>query len=411
MPIRPTALIDSAKNLEVSLATRDPLPEFAQPDYQEAIAFLKVYEGNTATFESYRREIERLLQWSWLIQEKSILFLTREDIESYIQFCIKPPKSWIGKNNAARFIEKDGKKIPNPKWRPFVVKVSKSDHKKGIEPDKSSYQMSQSSLRALFAIVGRLYEHLLLEDKIAKNPMALIRQKSRYLQKQQHERQIIRLSDQQWEACLNAAKQITESGKDKRTLFIISAMYLMYLRISEFVSTERWTPQMNHFYQDSNGGWWFKTLGKGNKLRSIAASQSMIDALKIYRETLGLTPLPSPADNTPLVPKAKGKGPVKSTRQVRRLIQLCFDQSIMQLKKQDKEEANTFETATVHWLRHTGISDDINKRGRPLAHVRDDAGHASALTTDRYNDAEHIKRHETAVNKKLLDKPSSFSKE
>lgn len=412
MPNYPAALIDSIKNLSSHQIENDAYPDFSSTDYQEAISFLKIYDGNNATFESYRREIERLLQWAWLIEKKSIINLTREDIETYIQFCMSPSKSWIGKKNVARFIEKNGVKIPNPKWRPFIVKVSKANYKQGLEPNKSDYQMSQSSLRALFAVIGRFYEHLLLEDKIAKNPVAQIRQKGRYIIKQQQESQVIRLSDIQWETCLSAAKEICDSGKDKRTLFIISAMYLMYLRISELVATESWVPLMSHFYQDSEGKWWFKTLGKGNKLRTIAVSHSMLDAFKAYREGLGLPKLPSPSDNSPLIPKAKGFGPVESTRQIRRLIQICFDRAIAQLRKQNhKEEASTFETATVHWLRHTGISDDINKRDRPISHVRDDAGHASAVTTDRYNDADLKQRHASAVNKVLVHDDIKHSNE
>jgi|GEM_PF-3743224 hypothetical protein len=40
--------------------------------------------------------------------------------------------------------------------------------------------------------------------------------------------------------------------------------------------------------------------------------------------------------------------------------------------------------ATVHWLRHTGISDDV--KHRPREHVHDDAGHGSGAITDRYID-------------------------
>ena len=61
------------------------------------------------------------------------------------------------------------------------------------------------------------------------------------------------------------------------------------------------------------------------------------------------------------------------------------------------------ESATVHWLRHTGISDDINKRGRPISHVRDDAGHSSSAITDRYNDIELKERYKSAKNKKLIN--------
>ena len=38
--------------------------------------------------------------------------------------------------------------------------------------------------------------------------------------------------------------------------------------------------------------------------------------------------------------------------------------------------------ATVHWLRHTGIFEDV--KSRPREHVRDDAGHSSGAITDRY---------------------------
>jgi len=55
--------------------------------------------------------------------------------------------------------------------------------------------------------------------------------------------------------------------------------------------------------------------------------------------------------------------------------------------------------ATVHWLRHTGISDDV--KIRPREHVRDDAGHSSSAITDRYVDVELKERHKSAKKKKI----------
>lgn len=361
----PHALIDTLANLEKAHINFSSFPSFSPSDFQCVIDYLDIYKGNNATFESYRRELERLLQWSWLILEKSILQLSREDIESYVQFCLKPPSAWIGKKRVARFVDKNGQRIPNPEWRPFVVKVNKSDYKQGKKPKLGSYQMSQSSIRALFAVLGSFYDHLLLEEKVQRNPIALIRQKSRYLQKQQKQAQIIRLSDEQWQTCLTTAKALAaeKPAVHERTLFIITAMYLMYLRISEFVASERWIPMMNHFYRDSSEQWWFKVLGKGNKIRTIAVSDAMLAALSHYRNTFGLSPLPSPSDNSPLIPKYKGKGPVESTRQIRRLIQACFDKSVLELRdRKHYDEADALETATVHWLRHTGISDDVNDK-------------------------------------------------
>ena len=61
----------------------------------------------------------------------------------------------------------------------------------------------------------------------------------------------------------------------------MSAFYLMYLRISELAASSRWIPSMNHFQRDSDGNWWFTTVGKGNKQRQIAVSDTMLEALKI----------------------------------------------------------------------------------------------------------------------------------
>ncbi len=53
--------------------------------------------------------------------------------------------------------------------------------------------------------------------------------------------------------------------------------------------------------------------------------------------------------------------------------------------------------ATVHWLRHTGISDDVKRR--PREHVRDDAGHSSGAITDKYIDVELSARAKSAKAK------------
>lgn len=376
---------------------------FKIDDFDCAIEFLKQYSGNKATFGSYRREIERLVQWSWLIEKKSILELKRQDIERYIIFCLNPPRTWIGSKRVARFVIKNGERKPNPVWRPFVATISKTEHKKGLKPDKSHYHLSQKAIQEIFTGISSFYNYLALEEKVSINPVALIRQKSKYLQKRQKQASVMRLTDRQWQTCFETAKEMArfEPDKHERTLFILTALYLLYLRISELAASHRWIPQMGHFYQDSNSYWWFKTVGKGNKMRDIAVSDDMLSALKRYRESMGLSPLPLPNEQTPLLPKEKGKGAMTSTRHIRRLIQLCFDRTVDKLRHSAfQADADALEAATVHWLRHTGISDDINKRGRPVAHVRDDAGHSSSAITDRYNDIELTERYQSAKNKK-----------
>jgi site-specific recombinase XerD len=81
------------------------LPVYAYKDYQHVLNFLYSYRGSLDTFNSYRRELERLIQWCWLIHEESILKLKRNDIEAFIEFCQSPNKRWIGIKTAARFRE------------------------------------------------------------------------------------------------------------------------------------------------------------------------------------------------------------------------------------------------------------------------------------------------------------------
>lgn len=377
---------------------------FIKNDIITVYNFLKQYADNQSTFLNYRKEIERLMHWSWLIAEKSILVLRREDIESFIKFCQQPSKSWIGLKTVSRFINKEGKRIPNPEWRPFVATINKTEVREGKKPSKDTYLLSQQSIKAMFVILGSFYTYLINENSSEINPVLQIRQKSKFIRKQQNITKIPCLSESQWKCLIKTARKMADNNPDRhqRTLFIITAMYLMYLRISELVANDRWTPVMGHFYKDSNSNWWFITVGKGNKERNITVSDSMLDALKQWRKYLGLSLLPSPNDQHPLIPKHKGQGAVTSIRMIRQLIQECFDATTQELLKMgEKEEASTMAQATVHWLRHTGISDDINKRGRPMIHVRDDAGHASISTTDKYNNSVLQKRHSTGKDKKI----------
>ncbi len=398
----PLPLFDSLDYIKGCVPPKLFTPDQEQ-DFFATLAFLKNYTGSQGTFNSYRREVERLLQWGLHVAGKSLKQLRREDIEAFVHFCQSPPKSWIGLKKAPRFLEKEGVRGPNPEWRPFVLTVSKAAHRKGERPDSKEFDLSLGSTKEIFSILSTFFNYLLQDDYVSMNPVALIRQKSKFIRKHQGAPKIRRLSELQWEYVIKMAQHLANADPDthERTLFMLSILYMMYLRISELAASPRWIPSMNHFHRDSEGNWWFTTVGKGNKERQIAVSNSMLDALKRWRTHLTLPPLPSPADYSPLLVKIKGKGPITSTTYVRKVVQYCFDQSIEQLHKEGLiEEAESLSEATVHWLRHTGISDDVKRR--PREHVRDDAGHSSSVITDKYIDIELKDRHRSAKNKPLF---------
>jgi len=397
----PLACFDTVKQIE-GIVAPDYLTSAQHNDFEMARSFLQAYTGSLGTFNSYRRDVERLLHWTWHIASKVLEDLKREDIEAFVSFCQKPPTAWIGTKKAPRFKVIDGVRQSNPEWRPFVATVAKSAFKKGQLPDKANYTPSNGSVKELLAIIGSFFQYLQIEEYTVSNPVALIRQKSKFVQKRQGHTTVRRLSHQQWQTLIDTAEQLAEENpaSHERTLFMVSALYAMYLRISELVASDRWTPMMNDFYKDHEDRWWFTTVGKGNKERQIAVSDTMLAALKRWRRFQGFSALPTPADGHPLLPVHRGKGPLSNTTHVRHIVQTCFDRAIENLSAQGlKEDSDAMMDATVHWLRHTGISDDVKRR--PREHVRDDAGHSSSAITDRYVDIELKERHKSAKRKKI----------
>jgi len=398
MPL-PIALFDTLEQLS---AKDYSIPScFNQSDWKHAYRFILSYRGSIDTFNAYRREIERLLQWVFLISKKPLAGIRRADFEEYLSFCQNPPLSWIGLLHVPRFLDQNGKRVPNPAWRPFVATSSKNSSKNAENPAKN-YKFSKKAFQQIMVISSSFFNFLIHEGATEINPVLQIRQKNKFLPSSATKLTVRRLSELQWSYVIETAELMAKERPEdhERTLFIMNALYGMYLRISELVATPRWEPQMKDFHRDSDGNWWFTTIGKGNKQRQIAVSNQMLEALKRYRISLSLSPLPSPHESIPLISKYKGSDPLKSTRRLRGIVQECFNVAIERLEKDGLiEDVEALKNATVHWLRHTGISEDV--KNRPREHVRDDAGHASGAITDRYIDVELRERHASA-RKKLI---------
>jgi site-specific recombinase XerD len=390
----PVAILDNLEHIKGQ--TLFPHPNysslsFAKQDFAYAKQFLLNYTEREATYRVYRREIERYLQWLWLDHSKSILKVKHQEVELYLEFCSNPLKQWIAEKTVPRFILENGLRQPNSAWRPFV-----------LDRGKKSYSMSQDGWKSLFAVLNKFYQFLIKKGHTEINPITRI-DKSRFIHKESFKQQIRRLTKQQWHYIIETAEiMANQNRKHERTLFIISCLYGTYLGISELAANNSWIPQMNHFYQDGdNGDWWFQTTGNGkSKKRHIPVSNAMLNALKRYRKSLNLSALPAPNDITPLVMKNHGVGTITSARHIRRIVQQCFDQAIERMAKDNSSnDAEQLKAATMNWLRHTGISDDM--KNRPWEHVRDDAGHSSGTATEKYIHTECKQRHATAKKKTI----------
>lgn len=373
-----------------------------EQEYQYAVSFLFSYSASPETFKAYRREVERLLQWCWF--EAGILLrdMDREAFEAYLTFAFSPPRHWIALKSVPRFTCQNGHWQANTQWRPYLQRVSKVEKQLGAV-QTGDYNMRSGARKALFAGVSTFCTYLLQENYLSRNPVALLRQKSRFIVREQQTRITRKLTDLQWYNVLQVIEKLAQAQpKYERHVFLLSCFYLLGVRISELATTPLHTPTMQDFSRDETGRWWFTAIGKGNKRREIAVPDALLVALKRYRQSRQLPPLPLRGETSPLLHNYKNTGGL-SIRQIRTLVQECFDKGIAALLEQDQEDAAyDLMAATVHWLRHTAISADVQHR--PRDHVRDDAGHESISTTDRYIDIDRTARHDSARYKSIIPK-------
>jgi hypothetical protein len=85
-----------------------------------------------------------------------------------------------------------------------------------------------------------------------------------------------------------------------RARWLFTLLYLGGLRIAEAGGNT-----MGQFFvrRDTDGTmrWWLTVHGKGDKDRLVPATRELMTELSRYRQSLGMTALPSPGEATPLV--------------------------------------------------------------------------------------------------------------
>lgn len=362
--------------------------------------FLKYIGRNKSehTFIRFRNETERFLTWVFLVKCEPMDSFRKKDILEYIDFCWKPPITWIGFAAYDRFIPNNGTYSINSKWLPFRIKVPKNQKRLlpeqiGEKPDRKKYKPSQQTLKSIFTGITAFYKYLMNEEICYGNPAQIAKTDCRYFIADAQVKEIKRLTEDQWRYVLEETKSLADSDQNyERTLFVIATMKTLFLRVSELSERNDWVPEMQHFWQDEIGNWWLKIYGKGRKIRDVSVPIQYLDYLKRYRRYRGLTSLPSSSDTAPLVEKIRGQGGM-TTRHLTRLVQEAFDKAYEKMKIEFGEDAALkLLDASTHWLRHTGASMEI-ERGRALKDLSEDLGHSSMATTDTiYVQSESKKR-------------------
>jgi site-specific recombinase XerD len=163
--------------------------------------------------------------------------------------------------------------------------------------------------------------------------------------------------------------------------------------------------------------WWLTVHGKGDKERLVPATRELMTELARYRQSLGMTSLPSPHEATPLVlpigstsesASRKTDGPRNQplTRAaLHTIVKDVFAGAARQLRErgaQFEARAGLLGHASAHWLRHNAGSH-MADRQVDLRLVRDNLGHASLMTRSLYLHVDDDRRHHETDEKHRID--------
>jgi site-specific recombinase XerD len=351
-------------------------------DLDAVRAWLANFADKKTTFDSYRKEGERLLLWALIDARKPLSSLTHEDLLRYRAFLLDPQP-------ATQWISPTGGKFgrADPRWRPF------------------NGPLSAASQRQAMVILNTMFTWLVSAGYLRGNPVALLRNRSR----QTKPRVTRYLSGALWEDVKAfVARLPSETPKQRaiyaRSRWLITLFYLQGLRISE-VATGRMGQFFRRFDPSGNEQWWLETLGKGDKERLVPVSAELMFELSRYRLANGMSALPQPGDGTPLLIPFNGPKHPLTRSAVHDAIKQVFRGSAAWLRTRGPEYADRaaeLERASAHWLRHTAGSR-MADGGVDLRAIRDNLGHVSLNTTSIYLHAEDDERHRQTVGRHRVE--------
>ncbi|GJH36326.1 tyrosine-type recombinase/integrase [Paraburkholderia hospita] len=390
----------------------------AANDLEAIRAWLARFADKRTTFDSYRKEAERLLLWSLVQLGKPLSSLNHEDCLRYQRFLAdpQPATTWVANAGAG-----GGRKHArgDARWRPFHG------------------PLSPASVRQAMVILNVLFSWLVQAGYLAGNPLALSRQRT----PKAAPRLTRYLEAGLWQEVKNfIASMPQETARDRahyhRVRWLFTLLYLGGLRIAEVGGNT-----MGQFFvrrdRDGTMRWWLTVQGKGDRERLVPATRELMTELSRYRQSLGMTALPSPNEATPLVlpigstagstPGSTADGTASktagrangSTRDttfaptsrpltraaVHTIVKDVFARAAERLREQGDEQAaraDLLEKASAHWLRHTAGSHMADHHV-DLRHVRDNFGHASLTTTSIYLHVDEDRRHQETDEKHRID--------
>jgi len=369
--------LDGSSGLNRAVGNR---PQITANNDKDAIkAWLGRIANKKTTYDNYLKEADRLRLYAIVVLNKPVSSLSHEDLLSYQGFLDNPTPSnqWV-------MVHKVGRN--NPEWRPFAGPLSV----------KSRHQA--------LVVINSLFTWLVGAGYLSGNPLSLSKQRN----KGQGPRVMRYLDHDVWhevKSTINCMPRDSDRGRKHywRARWLFSLLYLCGLRISEITNNS-----MGGFTRrvsvDGDERWWLEITGKGDKVRTIPATNELMVELQHYRRENGLPSLPLPGETTPLLFPVTGLQRSMTRAGVHSVTKRVFMDAALRVRQRGPDfeaTAARLEMASTHWLRHTAGSHMANN-AIDLLHVRDNLGHASLTTTNQYLHSEDDARHRSTEQRHIL---------
>jgi len=322
------------------------------------------------TEKSYRKEAKRLVLFcEWI--DKDLVELTVKDINEFINILRSPPDDWV-------FVS-----------RAQTTSVFQVIRKNGL---------SQNSINLSLRILANLYGYLNDAGYLKGNVIKLAERVDLVEDKRVDEKAMSVLA---WEWLVKwmdervggADMPTDERLKFIRDRWVMHALYNTGMRRSSVVTARMAdiTPKTKNGVQH----WYISFSAKGNKVHSVLLTDEFMQQLKEYRKLLGLSALPKPDEDQPLVHTLHGLskqnmnrsfierlngGPI-SKDGVNYLIKQIFELAVLDCE--DPYIRQELECVTPHTFRHTCATHRLIY-GASIESTQKTLGHASITTTMIY---------------------------
>lgn len=344
----------------------------AKNDRDALLSFLSKFteETQTHTYRAYRKELERFLLWSVIVQRKPMSSILVDDCQAYLKFIRSPIPSFTGPNVSRT----------SSRWKPF-----------------SDKPMSDKSAKQAFLIIRSCFQYLVDVRYLAGNPWSAVKAPS-VTQEINSIRVERALSEDLYErviAYLENRSRIPKNSQDRIALVAILLMGDSGLRRDEVAGAMR---NKLTLYDAENLVYTLEVRGKGNKNRLVPVSARSVEAIKahwkdrlldfdIVRDSIPLlSPVVIPNHKAAIKKYAIDKRSGYTGTSLYPLIMQTW-KSLRNLEGLEGsfsiDDIDKLATSSPHAFRHTFGTLAI-EAGMPLDVTQSIMGHASPTTTGIY---------------------------